>query len=96
MKVSEQCGIAAAKGKYLCGLIPRNIVYKEKELILPMCKTLVMPYLEYCIQAYHKKDTDMLESLQRMYFLFHALSQWRRYHDTKYDTILVLQLVAVA
>ena len=30
MKVLEQCGIAAAKGKQFFGLIRRNIVYKEK------------------------------------------------------------------
>ena len=29
MKVSEQCGIAAAKGNQILGLIRRNIVYKE-------------------------------------------------------------------
>ena len=34
MKVSEQCGIAAAKGDKIVGLIRRNIVYKEKELII--------------------------------------------------------------
>ena len=31
MKVSEQCGIAAAKGNQILGLIRRNIVYKEKD-----------------------------------------------------------------
>ena len=30
MKISEQCGIAAAKGKHILGLIRRNIVYNEK------------------------------------------------------------------
>ena len=30
MKVSEQCGIAAAKGNRSLGLVRRNIVYKEK------------------------------------------------------------------
>ena len=30
MKVSEQCGIAAAKGNQILGLIRRTIVYKEK------------------------------------------------------------------
>ena len=29
-KVSEQCGIAAAKGNQILRLIMRNIVYKEK------------------------------------------------------------------
>ena len=41
MKVSEQCGIAAVKGNQIIGLIRRNIVYKEKELIIPLYKTIV-------------------------------------------------------
>ena len=68
MKVSEQCGIAAAKGNQILGLIRRNIVYKEKELIIPLYKTIVRPHLEYCIQTwrpYRKKDIDMLERVQR-------------------------------
>ena len=68
MKVSEQCGIAAAKGNQIIGLIRRNIVYKEKELIIPLFKTIVRPHLEYCIQAsrpYRKNDIDMLEDIQR-------------------------------
>ena len=50
------------------GLIRRNIVYKEKELIIPLYKTIVRPHLEYCIQAwrpYRKKDIDILERVQR-------------------------------
>ena len=51
MKVSEQCGIVSAKGENI-GLIRRNIVYKEKGLIILLHKTIVRPYLEYCIQAW--------------------------------------------
>ena len=68
MKVSEQCGIAAAKGNQILGLIRRNIVYK-KELTIPLYKTIVRPHLEYCIQAwrpYRKKDIDMLERVQKI------------------------------
>ena len=68
MKVSEQCAIAAAKGNQILGLIRRNIVYKEKELIILLYKTIVRPHLEYCIQAwrpYRKKDIDILERVQR-------------------------------
>ena len=67
MKVSEQCGIAASKGNQIRGLIRRNIVYKEKELIIPLYTTIVRPHLEYCIQAwrpYRKKDIDMLKRVQ--------------------------------
>ena len=68
MKVSEQCGIAASKGNQMLGLIRRTIMYKEKQLIVPLYKTIVRPHLEYCIQAwrpFRKKDIDKLERIQR-------------------------------
>ena len=40
----------------------------EKQLIVPMYKTKVIPHLEYCIQAwqpYRKKDKDKLERIKR-------------------------------
>jgi len=42
-------------GKCKClqnvGLIRRIIEYKEKQLIIPLYKTIVRPYFKYCIQA---------------------------------------------
>ena len=57
-KVSEQCGIAASKGNQNVGLIRKTITYKEKQIIVPLCKAIVRPRLIYCIQAwrsYRKK-----------------------------------------
>ena len=68
MKVSEQCGIAASKGNQILGLIRRTIMYKEKQLIVPLYKAIVRPHLEYCIQEwrpYRKKDIYKLERIQR-------------------------------
>ena len=68
MKVSEQCGIAASKGNQILRLIRRTIMYKEKQLIVPLYKAIVIPHLEYCIQAwrpYRKKDIDKIERIQR-------------------------------
>ena len=68
MKISEQCRIVTVKGNQILGLIRRNIVYKEKELIIPLYKTIVRLHLECCIQAwrpYRKKDIDMLTRVQR-------------------------------
>ena len=45
MKVSEQCGIAASKGNQILGLIRKNITYKDKKLIIPVCKAIVRPHL---------------------------------------------------
>ena len=68
MKVSEQCGTAARKGNQILGLIRRNIAYRDTRLILPLYLALVMPHLEYCIQAWRplmRKDIDKLERVQR-------------------------------
>ena len=68
MKVSEQCRIAASKGNQVLGMIRRNITYKEKSLIIPLYKAIVIPHLEYCIQAWNphlRKDVDMLAKIQR-------------------------------
>ena len=43
-------------------------MYKEKQLIVPLYKAIIIPHLEYCIHAwmpYHKKEIDKLESIQR-------------------------------
>ena len=42
MKVSEQCGVAASKGNQILGLITRNITYKDKMLIIPLYKAIVI------------------------------------------------------
>ena len=47
MKVS--CGIAVSKGNQIHGLIRKTIMYKEKQLIIPLYKAIVRPHLEYCI-----------------------------------------------
>ena len=44
------------------------ITYREKNLIIPLYKSIVRPHLEYCIQAWRphlKKDIDKLERVQR-------------------------------
>ena len=67
IKVSEQCGIAASKGKQILGLIRRTITYKEKQLIVHLCKAIVRPHLEFFIQSwrpYRKKDIDKLERIK--------------------------------
>ena len=67
MKVSEQYGIAASKGIPILWLIRRTIMYKEKQLIVPLYKAIVRPHLEYYIQAWrpYRKDIDKLERIQR-------------------------------
>ena len=46
MKVSEQCGMTASKGNHIRWLIRRTIMYKEKQLIVPLHRAIVRPHLE--------------------------------------------------
>ena len=66
MKGSEQPRIAASNDNQIIVMIRINITYKEKGLIAPLYKAIVIPHLEYCIQAcrpYLMKDIDMLEKI---------------------------------
>ena len=68
MKVSEKRGVASSKENQILGLIRRTITYKKKQLIVILCKAIIRPQLEYCIQAwtsYCKKDLYKLERIQR-------------------------------
>ena len=58
--------LAASKGNHILGLIRRNIIYKDKKVIIYLYKATVRLHLEYFKQAwrpYRKKDT--LERIQR-------------------------------
>ena len=66
--VSEQCGLAAAKGNQILGPIRRNITYMEKILVITLYQAIVRPHLEYSIQAWrqcYKVDIDKLDIAQR-------------------------------
>lgn len=67
-KFSEQCNVAANKANMQLGMIKRNIVSRDKNIILKLYKTLVRPKLEYCVQAWRpflQKDIEQLEKVQR-------------------------------
>jgi len=68
LKSSKQCAKAAAAPNAVLGMIHRTFLCKDKELILQLCKSLVRPRLEYCIQVwrpYLKKDINLLERVQK-------------------------------
>lgn len=51
----------ANKGNQLLGIIKRNFVSRNKEL-MRLCTTMLLSHLENCIQAwnpYFKKDRDL-------------------------------------
>ena len=68
LKFSEQCNKAANSANMTLGMIKRNVVSRDKDIIVNSYKALVRHKLDYCIQAwrpYLRKDIDNLEKVRR-------------------------------
>ncbi|GAB0207923.1 mitochondrial enolase superfamily member 1 [Grus japonensis] len=68
LNMSRQCALAAQKANRVLCCIKRGVTSRWREVILPLCSTLVRPHLEYCIQLWgpqYRRDMDLLERVQR-------------------------------
>ena len=66
---TSQCIAAASKARGMVHLIRRSFVEVTPRMFKPLYNTLVLPHLEYAVQAwcpYQTKDIDLLEKVQRM------------------------------
>jgi len=46
LDMSHQCVLAAQKANHILGCIKRSMDSRAREVILPLCSTLVRPHLE--------------------------------------------------
>jgi len=51
MKWERQCIEAVKKANIMLDRIKRNFQDKSKDIVMPLYKSLVRPYLEYCCQV---------------------------------------------
>ncbi|GAB0178958.1 hypothetical protein GRJ2_000361100 [Grus japonensis] len=68
LNMTQQCVLAVQKGNSILGFIQRSMTSRLREVILPLCSTLMRPHLEYCVQLWgpqHEKDMELLERVQR-------------------------------
>lgn len=68
LKFSEQSNIAVNSANAALGMIKRNIISRDKNVITKLYKALVRPRLEYCVQAWRpflRKDINKIERVQR-------------------------------
>jgi len=68
LNTTQQCALTAQAANCLPDCIKRSMASRSREVIPPLCSTLVRFHLESCIQLWspqHRKDMDRLERVQR-------------------------------
>lgn len=68
LKINQQCTLAAMNANVIWGYIGKNIINWCRELIIPLCLTLLRPHLEKFAQCWpqYKRDVRTLEQVQCM------------------------------
>jgi len=68
LDMRHQCAPAAQKANCILGCTSSSVASRSRQGILLLSSTLMRPHLEYYIQLWspqHKKDTELLERVQR-------------------------------
>ncbi|GAB0179626.1 hypothetical protein GRJ2_000427900 [Grus japonensis] len=68
LNISWQYALTAQKANRILGCIKNSVTSRSREVILPLCSTLVRPHLEYCVQLWgpqYRRDMELLERVQR-------------------------------
>ena len=64
LAMSQLCALGANKASDILGRIKKCVAIRLREVLLPLCSTLVKPHLDYIVQFWapqFKKDRDLLE-----------------------------------
>ncbi len=68
MKFNRQCAESAKKANEVMGMVKRNFINFDREIVINLYKSLIRPHLDYCVQVwkpYLKKEIALLEGVQR-------------------------------
>jgi ribonuclease P/MRP protein subunit RPP40 len=61
LKWNRQCLKSVGAANRVLGMIKRPFCYLSKDVALILYTSLLWPHLEYCVQAYLRKDVELIE-----------------------------------
>jgi len=70
LKASRNCQAVYSRASRALGMMKRSIVFKTRDVLLPLYKSLVRPLVEYCVPAWsphYQKDKELLERIQHRF-----------------------------
>jgi ribonucleases P/MRP protein subunit RPP40 len=70
LKASRNFQEVYSRASRALGMMKRSIVYKTRDVLLPLYKALVRPLVEYCVPAWsphYQKDEELLERIQHRF-----------------------------
>ena len=79
-------------GQQSTGVHCPNFRYKNKELMLPLYKSLVRPHLEHAVQFWSphlRRDIDKMEKIQRRATKMIPEIRYHSYHQRIKDLVLI-------
>jgi len=70
LKNEAQCLDSYSKARQMLGMLKRTITARNREVLIPLHKSLVRPHLEYCSSAWsphYQKDKDLIKKVQHRF-----------------------------